>query len=46
MKECFVCGRKSIIQEFIWIKGRYEMREVCCNPRCRKYNTYVMYKWK
>lgn len=46
MKMCYVCGRLSIIQEFVWENGECILKEVCCNPKCRTYNPYVLYRWK
>lgn len=41
MKECYVCGRKTRIQYFDFVDGKFVLKEKCLNPCCRRYN-----KWK
>ena len=33
-------------KEFVWENGECILKEVCCNPKCRTYNPYVLYRWK
>lgn len=46
MKTCYVCGRHSVIQEFVWTGNQCTLKEVCVNPRCKIYNPYVLYRWR
>ena len=45
MKECYVCGRKTVVQNFVWKNGKWISEERCCNPCCRTYKPYIMWKW-
>ncbi len=45
MKMCYVCGKMSKLQEFVWEGGVPVLKERCCNPYCRTYNPYILYKW-
>lgn len=44
MKMCYICGRRSVIQEFVWEESRCVLKEVCVNPNCRTYNPYILYR--
>lgn len=46
MKMCYICGRHSVIQEFVWEGSKCRLKETCTNPRCRTYNPYILYRWK
>ena len=46
MKMCYVCGRKSVIQDFVLKNGKWVLIERCCNPYCKTYNKYAMWRYK
>lgn len=46
MKMCYVCGKKSKIQELVWKGGKCILKDVCINPKCKTYNPYILFKWK
>lgn len=46
MKTCYVCGRKSVIQEFVWEGSGCVLKEACINPTCSTYNPYILYRWR
>lgn len=46
MKTCWICNKRSVIQEFVWENGVCKLRNVCTNPYCRRYNPYIMYRIK
>ena len=45
MKTCFVCGKLSVMQEFVWKKNKPVLIERCCNPFCKTYKPYVWWNW-
>ena len=42
---CCACGRK-LIREHVFENGRFVLKSVCCNPCCKTYNPYVLWKWR
>ena len=46
MKKCYVCKRKSVIQDFVWENGRIVFKKRCCNPYCKIYNPYALWDYK
>ena len=42
MKECYICGRKTGIQYFDFVDGRFVLKEKCLNPYCRRYNKWAV----
>lgn len=42
MKECYICGRKTRIQYFDFVDGRFVLKEKCLNPYCRRYNKWAV----
>lgn len=46
MKRCNVCGKLTKTQEMVWKGSKSILREVCINPKCKSYESYVLYKWK
>lgn len=43
---CYICGRKSKTQEFVWQNDKYILKKVCINPKCKSYNPYILFRWK
>lgn len=41
MKMCYICNKKSVIQDFVYENGKFVLKERCCNPYCKKYNPYT-----
>lgn len=46
MKTCWICNQKSVIQEFVLENGKFVLKERCCNPCCRKYNPYTLWRYR
>lgn len=44
MEMCYICGRKSVIQEFVWKNDKCILVKRCCNPYCKAYKPYLMWK--
>ena len=42
MKMCYICGKYSKIQYFVYKNNKFTLVEKCCNPYCKTYNPYIM----
>lgn len=43
MKMCYICGRCSKIQEFVFKDNKCVLKKICINPRCKTYNPYILH---
>lgn len=41
MKMCYICGKNSVVQEFVWKHGKCILVERCLNPYCKTHNPYL-----
>lgn len=46
MKTCNICNKRTVMQEFIWENGKFVLKERCCNPYCKTYSPYVIWRGK
>lgn len=40
MLECYICGKKTRVQYFDYVRGQFILVDKCTNPFCKTHNKY------